>query len=51
MLKELFLGSTDFTAAIFKIHRISKHFSAMLLVVEKWFDQFDCESCETCISQ
>ena len=51
MLKELFPGSTDFTVAIFKIDQISKHFSAILLVVENWFDQFDCENCGTCISQ
>ena len=30
MLKELSLGSTDFTVAIFKISQISKHLSAML---------------------
>ena len=30
MLKELFPGSTDFTVAFYKIHEISKHFSAML---------------------
>ena len=30
MQKQLFLGSTDFTEAIFKIPQISKHFSAML---------------------
>ena len=28
----MFLGSTDFTVAIFKIHQISKHFSVMLNV-------------------
>ena len=32
MLKELFLGSTDFTVAIFKIPQISKHFLAMLIL-------------------
>ena len=32
MLKELFLGSTDFTVAIFKIPQISKHFSTMLII-------------------
>ena len=31
MLKELYLGSTDFTVGIFKIPQISKHFSAILL--------------------
>ena len=34
MLKELFPGSTDFTEAIFKIPGISKHFSAMLTLLE-----------------
>ena len=32
MLKELFGGSTDFTAAIFKIPQVSKHFWATTYV-------------------
>ena len=35
MLKDFFLGSTDFTAAIFKIPQISKHFSAVLKLSAK----------------
>ena len=33
MLKELFPDSKDFTEAIFKVPKMSKHFSAMLLTV------------------
>ena len=33
MLKQLLLDSTDFTEAIFKMPQISKHFSAMPILV------------------
>ena len=33
LLKELLLGSTDLTVAVFKIPQISEHFSAMLFEI------------------
>ena len=47
MVKQLFLGSTDFAEAIFKIPQMSKHFSAMLLVKLILYDRRKYEPFQT----